>query len=726
MFMVPRSERERARNERRRGGASGSGGTSGSGSKVHHAGIGRRSWSILCSPKLLCLLALAVQNAALVIVMHHSRVSVPPEKRYYTATAVLFVELLKGAISLLVAFYTVDPPPQAMALAGSSSKWNQDIARMKNVVVQVGSPDCMKLAIPAALYVLQQRLQYTAAANLDPTTFTVSYQAKVLTTAFFSFVLLRTRIRTIQWIALFGLALGVAVVQIQSLEARQAISTLGQTMATQGNAGESFLLSQYRSTLHGISNPFSGRGEQTQPTEERPYHAIMNPFIGFLAVGAACMTSGFAGVYFEMLLKGRAGRSKSQPLPQHVLPTHAGGARTSQSDHSVAIQLENLEGKSAFSSSKAKANSSSSTSPFLRYQTKATEEVLPSLWIRNVQLSLLSLPPALFPVLLAALRHGISVPFAHITHPAALLTIAMQVIGGILTALVIKHADNILKGFAVAFSVLLSFAWSAFVLGSSGDGADGTGGMTFNGWFFLGSALTLASTFLYNCQSVEAQRGSVGGDRQRERSRSVDGVIDKGNEREGSVSPASSSSSLVGIQSEQPVTVSSVWSSHRQHTVGGSSTSTQIGGSGTSPSPPPDPSSAYNHNGNGRMTSGSSSASFGAPRLMAEAEAAWATVVSYSQIPLATASYDDEDDTHDGQRRGEIVRASERVAEGKEERDRRRLTGSNKARTSIDSEDSTTPDTYSRRDSASAAAVTAAQQSLLPRLPHSSASSPRW
>jgi UDP-sugar transporter A1/2/3 len=30
----------------------------------------------------------------------------------------------------------------------------------------------------------------------------------------------------------------------------------------------------------------------------------MNPFKGFMAVTAACLTSGLAGVYFEMVLKG--------------------------------------------------------------------------------------------------------------------------------------------------------------------------------------------------------------------------------------------------------------------------------------------------------------------------------------------------------------------------------------------------------------------------------------
>ncbi|KAE8195527.1 hypothetical protein A4X06_0g2809 [Tilletia controversa] len=722
MFVVPRSDRARGRLDRRRAedGSTSSSSTSSSNSNSNsgstssssaHAGS-RGWWNFLRSPKMFCLLALAVQNAAMAIVMHHSRVSVPPELRYNTATAVLFVELLKGFISLLFAYYTIEPSSKVGSLA-----------RMKNILVQVASPDCMKLAIPAALYVLQQRLQYTAAANLDPTTFTVLYQAKVLTTAFFSFILLRTRIHKVQWIALFGLALGVAVIQIQSLEARQAISTLGHTMANKAAGKESFFFSPL-----GLSNPFSAREETTQTQKEGPYRAIMNPFVGFLAVGAACMTSGFAGVYFEMLLKGRAGKNKPATLPQHNLPTRTVAIETSHSDDSIEIELESFGAKPV--SSSEPVSSQTNASP--------TNEVLPSLWIRNVQLSLLSLPPAVFPVLLNACSYGPAAPFAHITHPAALLTIAMQVIGGILTALVIKHADNILKGFAVAFSVLLSFAWSAFVVGSSPAG-DGAGAVSFDGWFFLGSALTLASTFLYNRHSVKAPRCSSGGDTLRERGdRNLE---DKGSERDRPSSPSSAgSSSLAGSQSEQPILMSSACSPHRQYALAGPSTSILITGSNTASGRSADPSRTYKHITSGQRTPGTSSASsssnspFVAPRLMAEAEAAWAKVVSYTQIPLATTSREDDNyGHHRPERRESVSRPSDRVADGREDREKRRHGGVSKARYSIDDRDDTTSDgnepasaRYARHSPDSAAAAAVETQSLLSRLPHASASSPGW
>jgi UDP-sugar transporter A1/2/3 len=91
-------------------------------------------------------------------------------------------------------------------------------------------------------------------------TFQVTYNLKILTTALFSVILLRRRLSPKKWFALLFLAAGVGVVQLQSSAA----------------AGSS--------SNHG--------GHE------------MNQAKGLLAVMCACMTSGLAGVYFEMVLKG--------------------------------------------------------------------------------------------------------------------------------------------------------------------------------------------------------------------------------------------------------------------------------------------------------------------------------------------------------------------------------------------------------------------------------------
>lgn len=174
-------------------------------------------------------------------------------------------------------------------------------------------------------------LQFVAASNLDVATFQVSYQLKILTTALFSVLLLKRRLTLSRWFALFLLALGVGIVQLQSTSS-------------------------------------SG----TSPAPSHSSH-VMNPVTGFLAVAMACMTSGLAGVYFEMVLKGSTA----------------------------------------------------------------------DLWVRNVQLSLFSLIPALLPALspvfsseggLFALMDGFGV--------WAWAVVWCQVIGGLVTALVIKYSDK--------------------------------------------------------------------------------------------------------------------------------------------------------------------------------------------------------------------------------------------------------------------------------------------
>jgi UDP-galactose transporter len=86
----------------------------------------------------------------------------------------------------------------------------------------------------------------------------VSYQLKILTTALFSVTMLNKRVSRLQWVALVCLFVGVAVVQMQP-----------ETKAT--------------------------TSQQNAPHQ--------SAFVGLVAVGAASVMSGFAGVYFEKLLK---------------------------------------------------------------------------------------------------------------------------------------------------------------------------------------------------------------------------------------------------------------------------------------------------------------------------------------------------------------------------------------------------------------------------------------
>ncbi len=314
--------------------------------------------------------------------MHYSRVSKADAQSYSPATAVLLNELLKGSISFVIAFLRVASASDAAGLGIAG--W---FYALRRVCQEIFSPDCWKLSIPALLYVVQNSLQFVAISNLPVATFQVTYQMKILTTAAFSVALLRKRLSSSKWISLLLLAIGVGIVQLQTIATRQVPPN-----TPVGSAHESAPLH-----LH-----------------------IMSPLKGFGAVTAACFTSGLAGVYFEMVLK----------------------------------------------NSKA------------------------DLWVRNVQLSLFSLPPAIFPLFFEPYhptRGGIWANLLRNFGGWAWATVAIQVFGGLITAIVIKYSDNIMKGFATSLSIVLSFLASVVLFG-----------FQITSTFLLGATVVLVSTWMYN------------------------------------------------------------------------------------------------------------------------------------------------------------------------------------------------------------------------------------
>ncbi|QRW14514.1 UDP-galactose transporter [Ceratobasidium sp. AG-Ba] len=399
--------------------------------------------------KYVSLVTLAVQNASLTIIMHYSRVSTPANRTYSAASAVLLNELLKGSISLIIALFRLDDQAKGtrsdtIPLMGSSADLDEDspttpmikaksqgrglsgrggsgsvrnvvssqlrrstslvarlVGKFRRLGREVFSPDCWKLSIPAILYVIQNNLQFVAASNLDVATFQVTYQMKILTTAAFSVMLLRKRLSKAKWAALFFLAVGVGIVQIQSTgPAKEATPAHVDPVA------------------EAAAETVAARAHEVVSAAKH----VMNPLKGFAAVSAACVTSGLAGVYFEMVLKG------------------------SQAD----------------------------------------------LWVRNVQLSLFSLLPALVPIIFNNAGNstdGRSFPFSLFANFSgwAWATVLTQVFGGLITAVVIKYSDNIMKGFATSLSIVLSFLASVALFD-----------FRITLAFVIGSSTVLAATWMYN------------------------------------------------------------------------------------------------------------------------------------------------------------------------------------------------------------------------------------
>ena len=116
-----------------------------------------------------------------------------------------------------------------------------------------------QIAIPACLYLIQNNLVYISISNLEAASFQVLYQLKILTTALFSVSMLGKKINQYQWCAIIVLMIGVAIVQTD--------------------------------------------GDGKKKDSENG-----NPFLGLICVLLACTCSGFAGVFFERILKHRSNK----------------------------------------------------------------------------------------------------------------------------------------------------------------------------------------------------------------------------------------------------------------------------------------------------------------------------------------------------------------------------------------------------------------------------------
>ncbi|XP_061680196.1 UDP-N-acetylglucosamine transporter-like isoform X2 [Syngnathoides biaculeatus] len=195
--------------------------------------------------KYLSLGVLVFQTTSLVLVMRYSRTLQAEGPRYLASSAVVAAELTKIFICLMLVFRD-----HSYSVRAFNSVLRQEIAHKPL--------ETLKLAIPSGVYTLQNNLLYVALSNLDAATYQLTYQLKILTTALFSVLMLGRRLGIYQWLSLIILMAGVALVQWPS---------------------ESSVVAEKASVSAG------------------------SQFAGVTAVLVACCSSGFAGVYFEKILK---------------------------------------------------------------------------------------------------------------------------------------------------------------------------------------------------------------------------------------------------------------------------------------------------------------------------------------------------------------------------------------------------------------------------------------
>lgn len=314
--------------------------------------------------RYISLVCLTLQTTTIIILYSYSRKVPEGSVVYLSSTVVVLAEVLKICFCF------------GVILKDANYSLVKCVSTLKAEIF-FNIRESMRVLIPASLYALQNNLAFYALNNLDPASYQVAYQLKILTTAIFSVLIVEKRIRQKQWIALSLLFAGITLVQLPQDEAHVI-----------------------KSTKLAVSH------EQ-------------NRLLGLLAVIACCMSSGFSGVYFERLIK--------------------------------------LNPKQ-------------------------------DLWIRNLQLAILCLAMssiAMFYQDYEAIKtNGLLQGYSRIVW----ILVFLQAFGGLIVAAVVKHADNILKGFATSLSIIFSTLLSFYLF------------ETFNPSmnFYIGSTVVIISTIMYS------------------------------------------------------------------------------------------------------------------------------------------------------------------------------------------------------------------------------------
>ncbi|CAM9697409.1 unnamed protein product [Chrysoparadoxa australica] len=322
----------------------------------------RKLGSFLRKASLACLV---LQNTALVLLLRYSRIraGVP---MYLTSTAVALGEVIKLVCAFVMIYVGV-------------GDWGAFVKKVQREVI-AKPMEIGKLAVPSLLYTLQNNLLFTALSHLDAAVYSVTYQLKILTTALFSVWLLGRHLSRLKWASLVVLSIGVVIAEASTREGLPLPSN-------QGEAGD-------------VLDPLGGDGVSADALAGadlgiEPEESGQNRALGFACVLCAACTSGFAGAYFERILKG------------------------------------------------------SST----------------SLWIRNVQMGCSSVVLGFISVFVKDWSTVLELGMFHGYSSLVVLVVILQAVGGLVVAVVVKYADNILKSFGTAISIVFSCVLSMMIFG---------------------------------------------------------------------------------------------------------------------------------------------------------------------------------------------------------------------------------------------------------------------
>ncbi|XP_077415564.1 solute carrier family 35 member A3b isoform X5 [Vanacampus margaritifer] len=207
--------------------------------------------------KNLSLGVLVLQTTSLVLTMRYSRTLKEDAPRYLASSAVVSAEVIKIIVCTLLVFMENSeysrPSPYRFQCAG-----HEPAVEGRDCEKTSGDHEAGHSCGFGRLRSDHRWSALSCSCHHHLTQVQVTYQLKILTTALFSVSMLGRRLGSYQWLSLLLLMAGVTLVQ--------------WPMATGGDSEQKVLSGSIQ-------------------------------FVGLMAVLMACISSGFAGVYFEKILK---------------------------------------------------------------------------------------------------------------------------------------------------------------------------------------------------------------------------------------------------------------------------------------------------------------------------------------------------------------------------------------------------------------------------------------
>lgn len=228
--------------------------------------------------QLFYLLLLTLQCTAHALAMSYSRGVL--KERFDGSHAVLIMELSKLILCVLAVIWRNEHGPRPLM----EFLWGLAVSSWQ-------------LSVPAFVYFLQNWLQFLALSHLDSATFSVLSQLKLLSAAIFSRALLGRSLSWRKWRALVLLVTGVSLILAVT---DQSGPTSPPAPVTQTQTVSVAAIDEaVQRTGEALAEDIAGIGHASELMDKN----LSDLFWGTTYVLMIVSCSGFAGVYFERVLK---------------------------------------------------------------------------------------------------------------------------------------------------------------------------------------------------------------------------------------------------------------------------------------------------------------------------------------------------------------------------------------------------------------------------------------